>query len=389
MPPKARQILRGFRDFVGRSQRTKGASIAEKRTFDVQAEPPRTVSDPWTAMFTLVNASKPHDKSSFTRVFYPGLHETQIYTGDLFDLPSYDAPLLVSFDHLAAVGGWSFDALAEHGHLLFLDTCNSESNWVPDEGRWALICQEGWQSWILPHDVANTGFSPQLDEAALTNPAAMLEAFGSATSSGQEVRNLALFAETLTFDGSQRARLLEYLWAFVVENRTSRDKGELIALGAAIRKLLAYLPIERFEEIPAILEEKAGMVVLPNIELDMTKGLVYRLSWDVAATTAKCPHLHDALHDLATFHSSRRVLGEEFSSAIAANALIALSSFNDSMVAGLMESLSKRSQPWFMALVSTRAKRLVNRLGGQPGRNLDALRTLAALRQSDITTEGR
>ena len=213
----------------------------------------------------------------------------------------------------------------------------------------------------------------RLDERTLTDPEQILVAFESPGLSDQTRRMLALFAETLKFDERQQLRLLQHLWDYVVACRASHDEDELVALGSAIRKLIAYWPAQRMDELATLLAYGEATTVHPDIELEVAKGLVYRFSWDTKAVWPGSPRLCESLFDLATFHSSKRSLENAVASAIAVNSIIALAFLKDDRSVAFVQSLPKHSLPWFISLVNSRSSRLLTRLQTEQRRSTESL----------------
>ncbi len=211
------------------------------------------------------------------------------------------------------------------------------------------------------------------DQRTLTDPEQILMAFADPRVTGPARRHLVLFAETLKFNDRQQLTLVPHLWSYVAERRTSQDEDELVALGSAIRKLIAYLPSQRLNDLAEFLEFDETGTVKSEVELEVVKGLVYRFSWDSQTTWPGSPRLCESLIDLANFHSSKRAVEQDLSSAIAVNAIISLAFLNDSRIVAFVRSLPKHTLSWFAPVVHARSQRLLTRLKKERSGNTDSL----------------
>lgn len=59
--------------------------------------------------------------------------------------------------------------------------------------------------------------------------------------------------ELTRFNSFERATLLPILWKYILEHRQSSDRDELIAVGSAIRKYIAIMPMEKMGELSELL----------------------------------------------------------------------------------------------------------------------------------------
>ena len=242
-------------------------------------------------------------------------------------------------------------------------------------------------TWLPHHAFVEGSWRTALSERVLTDPQMLLHALDSTGMTKEMRRQLVLFAETMEFDKQQQLRLLAHLWHYVAVQRTSRDPDDLVALASATRKLIAYFPAESFDELAELLEFNAGNSITPEFEMEFVKGLTYRFAWDSNSTTAQCPHLLDAIYELASFYSSKRSLECDVSGVIAVNAIIALAFLNDRRTLTFVETLSDRTFPWFSSLVRTRATRLHSRLTEQ-GRSSEWLGLLPEIVRKLSGTKG-
>lgn len=289
------------------------------------------------------------------------------------------------FKVLSSARGIALESELRDATVLFFDACRTSAvnvkfgmakvfrSWIesrlPTEADWELASGSDlafFENTFAGHEVSHvwksiadllwrrtrTGFT----QSQLTDPEQLLDALDARH---LDSTTLVLFAETLPFDADQQSRLLPHLVAFVEANRTTTDSDELVALGSAIRKLIAYLPFSEFDSLSDLLGSGCVVAVANEAELELAKGIVYRLSWD--EVRPECPRLCDDLYDLAMFHSSKRVVDSSSSAAIALNATIALALLSDDRALNVATTLPRRSVAWFLSLMKTRVRRLVTR----------------------------
>jgi hypothetical protein len=195
----------------------------------------------------------------------------------------------------------------------------------------------------------------QLGQETLLDPAKLLERFEESIQTPVNRRKLALFAEALRFAADQQKAITEHLLRYVAEYRSTHDKEEIVAIGSAIRKLIAYLPNDEFDRLAALLTLEDGEPIAVELELELTKAIVYRLSWD--PSTKSCQQLSNELQALGIYYSNKRTLQERLASSVASNAIIALALLGCESASNIVSQLPKSSTEWFIKLLRNRANR--------------------------------
>jgi hypothetical protein len=234
-----------------------------------------------------------------------------------------------------------------------------------ESSLWAISDPSLFECWVNRHltvSQATRSVDEPLSKSILTDPAEYLIAFEKQSDSASHCHTLALYAETLDFSEDQRSQLIKLLTNYISKVRISRNREALVAVGSAIRTLIAYLPIQEFDSLAGILHCTAIGPVVPDVELEVVKGLCNRLTWDIGARSANCPFLQNKVFDLANFHSSMRTVQNDVSNAIAVDAIILLALFRDARLKSLLENLPFHSLSWFPRVVKLRAKHFFNRL---------------------------
>jgi hypothetical protein len=99
---------------------------------------------------------------------------------------------------------------------------------------------------------------------------------------------LICLAEVTRFDETQRAVLSLLLWRYILDHRDSGNHDELVAVGSAVRKYMAMMPIERMGEVTVLLEAPLQNRSQPGLTLEVAK-MVYR-NFESAPPASPDPH---------------------------------------------------------------------------------------------------
>ena len=181
----------------------------------------------------------------------------------------------------------------------------------------------------------------------------------------QSRRHLVLVLEPLSFNGGQIAELRELLRQFIEENRDSNVPEDLVAVGSAIRKFVGILPADQLGEISFILESGHRAPVAPEIELEVAKMIVRKLTVNVSREPNFLPDLANQLADLARTYLNPRLLPRQYHAAIALNSILALALLRSDLLPEVNEILRPLRAPWFKQLVARRAEEIGGELGSR------------------------
>ena len=88
-------------------------------------------------------------------------------------------------------------------------------------------------------------------------------------------QQLVCEAELRRFSQPERETLLELLWRYILDHRDSNDPEELVAVGSAIRKFAAIMPMDRMEDLAVLIEPGHHAPPAIELELELAK-MVYR-----------------------------------------------------------------------------------------------------------------
>jgi hypothetical protein len=176
-------------------------------------------------------------------------------------------------------------------------------------------------------------------------------------------RRLAVIdAELVAFSADALPEVQNSLRAFIEQYCDSNDPQDLIAVGSAIRKYVATTNVDDLETIASLLDARHRSPVPLDIELEITKMVVRKLTANPPGEGNTHPALGRQLRQLASLYVSDRLLAREKYAAIALNAILALLLMRDAAVQSLLNQLSELHATWFKDLVIQRAGRLKGEL---------------------------
>ncbi|HQU45312.1 MAG TPA: hypothetical protein PK867_21025, partial [Pirellulales bacterium] len=140
--------------------------------------------------------------------------------------------------------------------------------------------------------------------------------------------------------------------AFIERRRDSQDPEDLVAMAAAVRKLIAVIPPDGLPLLSLLLDAGHRAAVLLAIEHEIAKMVAWKLSlappWPGAM-----PELADRLLELARLYLHDRLLPRKGYAATALNAVLALFLLRWH-VDEIIESLLRLHSSWFKELVVRR-----------------------------------
>jgi hypothetical protein len=171
-------------------------------------------------------------------------------------------------------------------------------------------------------------------------------------------RRLVLEAEVLPFGPADRIRLNDALRRFIEDYRNSDDPEDLVAVASAIRKYVATMDAADLGDLAVLLASDQNASVPLEVELEVAKTLVRKLTSQPPEEPDGEPELADRLMEVASTYLNARLLSREKYGAVALNAVLALLLLRSRHVANLLILLRNVRVPWFTQLVVRRASRI-------------------------------
>lgn len=213
--------------------------------------------------------------------------------------------------------------------------------------------------------IADPPFS-KLDDVGhvedVTTPGDVLQQLRNPAISVGGARKAVLNAEVLSFTGDERTEICSLLRDFVLRYRDSNVPQDLVAVGAATRKLVAYLPSEDLGTLAELLKPGARVSIPIEVELEVAKTVVRKLSAHPPVSDDPEPELADRLFEVAETYLNPRLLPRERHGATALNAILSLLLLRSGHVSEVIELVRDTDATWFIQLTCRRVTRLVTDL---------------------------
>lgn len=174
----------------------------------------------------------------------------------------------------------------------------------------------------------------------------------------REKRKDVLAAEILDFQEDQTEELCALLHDFVLQYRNSNVAEDLIAVGSAVRKLVAYLPHESLGRLAELLDAGSRIPVSLETELEITKTIVRKLTNQPPEKDDPEPELGERLQEIAQAYVNPRLLPREKYGATALNAVLGLALLRSPHFGETIEMVRACNAAWFTQLLCRRVARI-------------------------------
>ena len=157
--------------------------------------------------------------------------------------------------------------------------------------------------------------------------------------------------ELTQFGKSQSNLVLPVLWKYIIEHRNSQNHAETVAVGSAIRKYVAMVPIGELGKLTEILASGDRVLMPPEIELEIAK-MVYR-KYEVSPPPLNVqPDLAERLWSIASIYVVPRMLLRDNYSSVASLAIEALVAMRSRHALEAWRTAQSCPHKWFGEIVS-------------------------------------
>ena len=158
-------------------------------------------------------------------------------------------------------------------------------------------------------------------------------------------------AEIMRFEGSEKDKLVDVLWEYIQENRNSNNPDELVAVGAAIRKYIANMPMNSMGKLSNLLEPNHRTPLPPSLELEVAK-MIYR-NFGVFPPSSPDPHpeLSNRLWEMAKEYMIPRFILRDNYGTIATMAIAAIIAMRSKHAEEAWSEAMQVSHRWFGMIV--------------------------------------
>ena len=176
-----------------------------------------------------------------------------------------------------------------------------------------------------------------------------------ATTLGEEQRRRAVTeCEFTEFDDVSIPELNHILREYIEAHRDSNDRRDLAAVGSAIRKYVATMHRDDLMSVAVLLDAGHRAPVPIDVELEVAKMVVRKLTANLPSSDDSAPELADRLMDVAEAYLSPRLLSREKYGAVALNSVLALLLLRSRHTPELLERVRSIKVIWFTQLLGRR-----------------------------------
>jgi hypothetical protein len=159
-------------------------------------------------------------------------------------------------------------------------------------------------------------------------------------------------AELIRFLPTEREALLGLLWQYILDNRDTDDPGALVAVGSAIRKFAAMMPMERMEDLAELIEPGHNAAPVIDVELEVAKMAYRNHEVYPPVEPNQRSRLAGELWRLAQDYLNPRFLPREKHSAVASLAIEALVAMRAAVAEQAWRAALECPYQWFGEMVS-------------------------------------
>ena len=158
--------------------------------------------------------------------------------------------------------------------------------------------------------------------------------------------------ELTRFVPSQHEALLPLLWQYILDRRNSNDRDELVAVGSAIRKYIAIMPMDRMGELAVLLESGNRSPLPIELEIEVAKMVYRNFEVHPPVDANPQPELAQRLWEMVQAYTNPRILLRDKHSAAASLAIEAIVSMRSPLAEQAWQAAISCPYRWFAELVS-------------------------------------
>jgi hypothetical protein len=175
----------------------------------------------------------------------------------------------------------------------------------------------------------------------------------------QERDTAVLFAGSTAFTDEQRPRLLSALGAYITQHRFTRDDDRITVVSSAAREYAMNMGEAEFERYAEWLLPEETEYLTHRVELELIKGICWRLSFERIAQKDEFPTLARTLYDIAVGYTNSRFLLQKNFAAIAMNAIVSVFVLDamagrEELAAEVWSQVGKANRKWFTEMLQRR-----------------------------------
>jgi hypothetical protein len=142
------------------------------------------------------------------------------------------------------------------------------------------------------------------------------------------------------------------LWQYIVENRNSNDRDELVVVGAAIRKYVALMPMRRMGDLAVLLESGHRSPLPIELEIELAKMIYRNVETHPPAAPDPHPQLAQRLSEIVLAYTNPRVVLRDKHAAAASLAIEAIVAMRSPLAEPAWRAARESPYRWFAEIVS-------------------------------------
>jgi len=183
-------------------------------------------------------------------------------------------------------------------------------------------------------------------------------------------------AELTRFNPLEHQVLLPLLWRYILAHRNSNRRDVLAAVGAAIRKYIAIMPMDRMGALAVLLESGSRSPLPIELEIEVAKMIFRNFEVYPPADADPQPELAQRLLDIVQVYTHPRILLRDKHSAAASLAIEAIVSMRSPLAEQAWQAAVDCPYGWFAELVSDDLEDLYEQWGDKSPASAKWLREL-------------
>lgn len=169
---------------------------------------------------------------------------------------------------------------------------------------------------------------------------------------------------------------IDLLVEFIKKHRGTNSQNVVVAVGAAIRKVLLNVSDEQLGLGEELMKSAGNLEVPIEVELEVAKMVVHRFRYAPNTSTVGLSELASLLLENARVYSKTNLVNRDCYNATALNSVLAIVLMRHEEAAALINHIESISPQWFVDLVKNRLRRMATEIENE---NLPKVAELVAL----------
>lgn len=207
-----------------------------------------------------------------------------------------------------------------------------------------------------------------------------------------EAINAVLEIQTTSIPEGDLEETVELLVSFIRKHRATNSQRVLIAVGAAIRKVLLNIADEQLGLAAELMKSSGSLEVPIEVELEVAKMVVHRFRYAPNTSTVGLSDLAELLLENAKDYSKAKQVNREYYGATALNSILSIVLMKHKEASALFEHVKAVSAAWFVDLVKSRLRRMAKEIENDclegSGLVIELMRTLGSKSADDGSSKG-